>query len=101
MIKLNKLIFNISIIIILLSLIFSMGIINAQFINEENLKINSNRINSNFYDEIDQFQKNYTFNENQSYDNFNIYYENDDKLQWCAQSFKPNLPILSKVRWCY
>ena len=82
---------------ILILMILSIGIINAQFIQDEVDILNYNGKNSSFYDQIDQYQKNYFLDENHSYDNFDIYYKNDDMLQWCAQSFKPSFPILTKV----
>jgi len=83
--------------LILIFMILSIGIINAQFIKDEVDILNYNGTNSNFYDQIDQYQQNYSFDENHSYENFNIFYQNLDNYQWCAQSFKPSLPVLTKI----
>lgn len=83
--------------LILIFMILSIGIINAKYIQDEVDILNYNGKNSNFYDQIDQYQRNYSFDENYSYEKFNIFYKNVDNYQWCAQSFKPNLPVLTKI----
>jgi hypothetical protein len=52
----------------------------------------------NLYDQLDQYQINYTFNSNSSYSNHKIYYQSLNNYQWCAQSFKPTMPVLTKVK---
>ena len=78
-------------------IILSISLINAKAINDEVYSFNYIGDKSIFYDQIDQYQNNFSFDENQSYSNFNIFYKNDENFQWCAQSFKPTLPVLTKV----
>jgi hypothetical protein len=94
--KLSK--YYILIFFIIIFLMLSIGIINAKTINRDNRIFDYSRYTLSFYDQLDQFQINYTFDDNQSYSKFNIYYQNEDNFQWCAQSFKPNLPVLTKVK---
>jgi hypothetical protein len=82
--------------LILLLLIVNLNNINAQILDKEFKNI-STLNNFNLYDQIDQYQKNYTINENYSYDSYKIFYKNAENYQWCAQSFRPSLPVLTKV----
>ena len=72
-------------------------IVSAKPINKELHKIDNLIKEVTYYDQLDQYQENYTFDENQSYSRFNIYYKNESDYRWCAQSFKPSLPVLTRV----
>jgi len=89
--------FNMFIYFIIIILMLSTLNINAKTINKDEYLIDYLLKESSFYDQLDQYQENYTFDENQSYSKFNIYYKNESDYRWCAQSFKPSLPVLTKV----
>jgi hypothetical protein len=86
----------------LINLILILALINLNSINAQiNFKVDNNfsiiNYKLNNYDQLDQYQNNYSIDVNNSYSDYKIFYKNSDNYQWCAQSFKPTLPVLTKV----
>lgn len=91
--KINKII----LIIILISILININLFIPNSIAKKNHMIRTDHIQSYDYDQLDQYQNNYTIDNNLSYSNYEIYYIDSNDYQWCAQSFKPTLPVLTKV----
>ena len=97
MIKIKNILKIFLINIILISAFINLNSIDAQ----NNIKVinNFSIINhtSNNYDQLDQYQRNYSNDFNNSYSDYKLFYESSDNYQWGAQSFKPTIPVLTKV----
>jgi hypothetical protein len=54
------------------------------------------------YDQLDQYQHEYTNIDSNTYLSHEIYYNNSENFQWAAQSFTPSLQIITRIRlWLY